>query len=182
MYDGQVHCPVRWGWQGVFTPTYKVWIYRNYVLSIIRFHLSVDCVGPSTITKMENLAVKYLKQWLRLPQSATRVISYYPGVCSSSVSLVTKDCKLSLLANIAQSSNPVCQELALQLDFGCGLLQIHWKHHNILAQARKQLCSIPSANITCRKVATSEELVMCTDKLNSLSVQCKFGDAATLEL
>ena len=36
-------------------PEYQVWIYRNYVLSIIRFHLTVDGVGPSTITKMENL-------------------------------------------------------------------------------------------------------------------------------
>ena len=48
-------------------PEYKVWIYRNYILSIIYFHLTLDCVGPSTITKMENLATKYLKRWLQLP-------------------------------------------------------------------------------------------------------------------
>ena len=48
-------------------PEYKVWIYRNYIISIIRFHLAVDCVGPSAITKMENLATKFLKRWLQLP-------------------------------------------------------------------------------------------------------------------
>ena len=83
-------------------PEYKVWIYRNYILSIIRFHLTIDCIGPSTITKMENLATKYLKRWLRLPRSATRVILYYPGVCSLSISLTVKNCKLSLLANVSQ--------------------------------------------------------------------------------
>ena len=29
-----------------FRPECKVWIYRNYVLTIIHFHLTVDCVGP----------------------------------------------------------------------------------------------------------------------------------------
>jgi len=55
-------------------PEYQVWIYRNYVLSIIRFHLTVDSVGPSTITKMENLGIKFLKRWLCLPHNATCVI------------------------------------------------------------------------------------------------------------
>ena len=108
----------------------------------ICFHLTVDYVCPSAITKMENLAVKYLKQWLRLPRSATRVILYYPGVCSPSISLVAKHCKLSLLANITQSSDPMLRELALQLDFGSGLLQINDEHRGILTHARKQLSYI----------------------------------------
>ena len=165
-------------------PEYKVWIYRNYILSIIRFHLTVDCVGPSTITRMENLATRYLKQWLRLPRSATRVILYYPGVCSPSISLTVKNCKLSLLANVSQSSDPALQELVLQLDIGSGMFQINGRHHGILSQAREQLISIPSAKKlyhACKTIAAAEEKAQCVQKLNSLSVQCKFSDAAFLE-
>ena len=35
---------------------YKLWLYRNYVVSLLRFHLSVDAITKSAITKLENLA------------------------------------------------------------------------------------------------------------------------------
>ena len=35
---------------------YKLWIYRNYILSLLRFHLCVDAVSPSAISKMESMA------------------------------------------------------------------------------------------------------------------------------
>ena len=130
------------------------------------FPPTVDCVGPSAITKIENLAVKYLKRWLRLPRSATRVVLYYLGVCSLSIFLGVKHCKLSLLTNVTQSSDPMLQELALQLDFGSGLLQINDEHHGILTQVREQLSSIPAAkklHHAYKKVATTEEKVLCTD-------------------
>ena len=76
-------------------------------------------------------------------------------------------------------------ELALRLDFGSGLLQINDEQRGILTQARKQLSSILSAKKlyhTCKKVATTEEKVLCTDKLDSLNVQCKFKDAASLKM
>ena len=95
-----------------------------------------------------------------------------------------KHCKLSLLANITQSSDPVLQELALQLYFDSELLQINDNHCGILTQAREQLSTIPSAKKLClasKKVATAKEKALCTDKLESLSVQCKFKDAAFLE-
>ena len=46
---------------------YKLWIYRNYVLSLLRFHLAVDAVTPTAISKMESIATRYLKKWLHLP-------------------------------------------------------------------------------------------------------------------
>ena len=77
------------------------------------------------------------------------------------------------------------QELGLQLDFGSGMLQINDKHHQILAQAREQLNSIPCAKKlyhACKKVATAEGKALRAQKLDSLSVQCKFKDAAFLEM
>ena len=52
--------------------------------------------------------------------------------CSQYISLTVKHCKLSLLANVTQPTDPLHQELALQLDIGSGLLQIHDNHHEIL--------------------------------------------------
>ena len=99
---------------------------------------------------MENLATKYLKQYSGsiylevLPESSCTTISW--SVLSQYISLTVKHCKLSLLANVTQPSDPLHQELALQLDIGSGLLQINDNHHEILIYlARKQLVAIPSA-------------------------------------
>ena len=104
---------------------------------------------------------------------------------SPSISLAVKHCKLSLLANVSQSCDPTLRELAFQLDFGSGMLQLNDRHHEILSRAREQLNSIPCDKKLyhkCKKVANAEEGVTCTQKLDSLSVQCKFKDAAFLEM
>ena len=64
---------------------YKLWPYRNYIVSVVRFHLSVDAVTKCTITKMENMATCFLKEWLSLPRSATYAILYYLGMCCPSI-------------------------------------------------------------------------------------------------
>ena len=64
---------------------YKLWVYQNYILSLLCIHLCVDAVTPTAISKIESMATHYLKKWLNLPRSATRAILYYPGVCCPSV-------------------------------------------------------------------------------------------------
>ena len=91
------------------------------------------------------------------------------------------NCELSPLANISKSSDPMLQELALQLDFGSGLLQINDNHREILSQARKQLVTIPTTKklyLASKKIVIDKETTQCTHKL---SVQCKFKDAVSLE-
>lgn len=93
-------------------------IYQNYTLSIICFHLTVGCVGLSAISKIENT----------LPLSTLKCYNSFFSVLSRSglsqyFLSTAKHCKLSLLANITQSSDPMLQELTLQLDFGSKLLQ-----------------------------------------------------------
>ena len=58
---------------------YKLWLYQNYIVALLRFHLSVDTTSEAI--KLQNLATRYLKKWLGLPRSATCAILYYPGVC-----------------------------------------------------------------------------------------------------
>jgi len=35
---------------------YKLWLYHNYIVSLLRFHLSVDAVTKGAVTNMENMA------------------------------------------------------------------------------------------------------------------------------
>ena len=72
------------------TDVFKLWLYRNYIISLLRFHLSVDAVTKGAVTKMENMATRYLKKWLGLPRSATRAVLYYPGMCCPSISQVSR--------------------------------------------------------------------------------------------
>ena len=94
---------------------YKLWLYLNYIVSLLRFHLSVDAVTPGAISKMESMATRYLKKWLSLPRSATRAIS---GLCCPSISQVSRQAKLSLLSCISATFDATLQELGLQLHLG----------------------------------------------------------------
>jgi len=116
------------------------------------------------------IATKFLKQWLQLPRSALRVILYYPGVCSPSISLTVKHCKLSLLANVSQSSDLTLPELALQLDFGSGMLQLNDKHRLLLGLHPGQFLFILRAssdtlptpvNLQRWKIQTSSSCQLC---------------------
>ncbi|XP_065884075.1 uncharacterized protein [Dysidea avara] len=140
---------------------YKLWIYRNYILSLTRFHLCVDAVSRGTISKLESIATRFLKKWLNLPQSATRVILYYPGVCCPSISHVSREAKLSLLACVSASSDLRLQELNLHLRLGNVALQIQDNDYSILSIAQKQLSAFPISS--------------------SLTVQSKFESSAELE-
>ena len=93
---------------------YKLWLYHNYI----------DAITKSAITKLENLATRYLKKWLRLPRSATRAILYYPGVCCPSISQVSQEAKLSLLSCVSATGDPQLQQLGLQLIWGMNIYRL----------------------------------------------------------
>ena len=97
---------------------YKMWIYRNYIISLLLFHLCVDAISSCSISKLDSIATRFLKKWLNLPRSATCVVLYYPGVCCPSISLVSREAKLSLLACVSASADQRLQELGLQLNLG----------------------------------------------------------------
>ena len=148
---------------------YKLWIYRNYILSLIRFYLCVDAVSRGAISKLESIATRFLKKWLGLPRSATRVILYYPGVCCPSVSQVSREAKLSLLACVSSSSDLWLQELNLQLRLGNVALQIQGNDYSILSIAKKQLSAFPSARslyTTARNQLSVHTKTQCTDHCN----------------
>ena len=163
---------------------YKVWIYRNYILSLLRFHLSIDAVTQAAIARLESMATRYLKKWLHLPRSATRVILYYPGVCCPSISCVSKEAKLNLLSCVSASSDPQLHELGLHLQLGNTFLQVHDHDYSILSAAKKQLNCFPLARslyLEAKHHLVKETRSQCENHLQTLTVQSKFGDSAKLE-
>ena len=147
-------------------------------------HLCVDAVSSWTISRLESIATRFLKKWLKLPCSASRVILYYPGVCCPSITHVSREAKLSLLSCVSATSDPRLQELGLQLHLGNVALQIKDNEYSILANARKQLSVLPSARslyLKAKSQATQYNKLQCENHLQKLTVQSKFSSSAELE-
>ena len=163
---------------------YKLWLYRNYVICLLRFHLSVDAVTKGAVTKMENMTTCYLKRWLGLPKSTTRAVLYYPGMCCPSISQVSRQAQLSLLSCIDASSDYQLQELGLQLHLGNAYLQTHASDYSILSEAHSQLTFFPMARqlyLLSKKLIAADERSCYNKHLDTLSVQCKLKDSVSLE-
>ena len=163
---------------------YKFWLYRNYVISLLRFHLSVDAFTKGSVTKMENMTTRHLKKWLGLPKSATCAVLYYPGMCYPSISQVSRQARLSLLSCIDASSDYQLRELDLQLLLGDAYLQTHASHYSILSEACSQLTSFPMAHqlyVLSKKLIAADERSCYNKYLDTLSVQCKLKDSVSLE-
>ena len=148
--------------------------------------MCVDAVSRGTISKLESIATRFLKKWLNLPRSATRVILYYPGVCCPSISHVSREAKLSLLACVSASSDLRLQELNLHLRLGNVALQIQDNDYSILSIAQKQLSAFPSARslyIKAKHQLSDSIKAQCKNHfhLQSLTVQSKFESSAELE-
>jgi len=111
---------------------YKLWIYRNYIVSLLHFHLGVDAVSNRTVSQLESTATRYLKKWLNLPRSATRAILYYPGVGCPSITHISREAKLSLLSCVSSSSDLRLQELGLQFKLGKAPLQTSGADYSLL--------------------------------------------------
>ena len=124
-------------------------IQKLYIILLLQFHLCVDAVSSWSISKLESFATHFLKKWLNLPRSATRVVLYYPGVCCPSITHISREAKLSSLACVSASVDPQIQELGLQLHLG-NVAKVEDNNYSILLTARKQLSTLPSAQSLSR--------------------------------
>jgi len=85
---------------------------------------------------------------------------------SRSFFLISRQCKLSLLASISTSSDPLIHELALQVDLSSGFLHFESSHQEIFSQARAQLAGIPTAcklYTACRSLAFKWNKALSTE-------------------
>jgi len=120
-------------------------------------------------------------KWLGLPRCATWAILYYPGVCCPSISVVSREAKLSLLSCISASGDPQLQQLGLQLHL---YLQTQASDYQLLSKAHLQLSSFPMAYplyLLSKKLLRADELSRYDNHLDNLSVQCELEDSVCLE-
>ena len=54
---------------------YKMKIYSRYALISMRYHLSVHDIHKTHLDKLDNVAKKYLKKWLKIPSHGASDIS-----------------------------------------------------------------------------------------------------------
>jgi len=157
---------------------FKKNISSGYIVSLLCFHLSLDAVTKGAVTKMENLATRYLKKWLSLPRSVICAILYYPGMCCPSITQVSRQAKLSLLSCISTTSDIQLQELGLQLYLGDSYLQTN---DSILSEAQSQLPMARHLYLQWKKLAVAHERLNYDEHLDTLSVQSKLKDSITLQ-
>jgi len=129
---------------------YKLWIYGNYIVSLLRFHLCVDAVSNQKITQSQLLLIHYLKN---LPRSAIQVILYYQGVCCPSITHVSHE--VYCLVSVATSSDYRLQELGLHLQLGKALLQTQDSDYSWLTSVCEQLSSMLTARLLYLKAKRS---------------------------
>ena len=56
---------------------YKVAIYSRYLLPSLRFHMSVHSIHQTHLDKLDHLARKYLKSWLKIPARGVTDLSIF---------------------------------------------------------------------------------------------------------
>ena len=163
---------------------YKLWIYQHYLAPSMHFHLAVNSTTSSSVHKMEALATKALKKWLKLPRNATQAILYHPDVLNvpSCDSLKTK-AKLSFLVAIDHSTDHLIQELKplLSVPVIQNGLDITPQCNSILVSAKKSVTSLPRIKKHCNDQLRILSSQRWDDHLNELQVQKKFSDIVTLE-
>ena len=59
---------------------YKLWIYQHYLAPSFHFYLTVNPTSSMSIKKLEAMATKSIKKWLKLRRNATQAILYHPKV------------------------------------------------------------------------------------------------------
>ena len=53
---------------------YKLWIYKYYITSSIRFVLTIHEITRTDLIKLDNLTHRFMKKWTGLPRCATNSI------------------------------------------------------------------------------------------------------------
>lgn len=87
---------------------FKVWVYRNFLVPSLFFHLSVNLFNASAINKMQAKATRFLKKWLHLPRCATLSILFNPDVLHLPyLPHLIEKAKLKCLTSITSSLDPL---------------------------------------------------------------------------
>ena len=163
---------------------YKLWIYKHYLAPSLNFHLAINVISQSKLSKLEAFATKMIKKWLNLPRCATRAILYHTKVLNCpQLSFLYSKTSLGYLVAIEGSTDIVVSELTPLLDSPTTQKHLGFPPScfNILEEGRRSVSTIPSLKRHCRKSMADLQDNHWNQQLSTLSVQSKFSNVVSLE-
>ena len=161
---------------------YKIWILKNFVTSVLHFHLAVDRLTVSSISSAQSSVLKFVKSWLNLPRNCTPGTVFHPDELNLPfLPHLKKSTKLSYILAVERSVDPLIVEL----------------RHSVLANSPDISSNIfdslfavkaSVANIRCATFKNhahdhlhSTHIGYWDSSFEPLTVQNKFLDIVTLE-
>ena len=91
---------------------YKVWILKNFVTSVLHFHIAVERLTVSSIQSAQSSVLRFVKQWLNLPHNCTPGTVFHPDVLDLPfLPHLKKSAKLSYILAVECSVDPIIIEL-----------------------------------------------------------------------
>ena len=160
---------------------YKICILKNFVSSVLHFHLAVERLTVSSIISAQSSVLKFVKNWLNLPRNCTPGTVFLPDVLDLPfLPHLKQSAKLSYILAIERSVDPLIIELrhsilANRSDISSTVLDC--------LSAKASVANIHSAtfkNHACHNLR-SAHIEYWKSKLEPLTVQNKFLDIVTLE-
>ena len=91
---------------------YKIWIFKNFVSSVLHFHLAVERLTMSSIISAQSSVLKFVKNWLNLPRNCTPGTVFHPDVLDLPfLPHLKQSAKLSYILAIERSVDPLIIQL-----------------------------------------------------------------------
>ena len=91
---------------------YKIWILKNFVTSVLHFHLAVERLTVSSISSAQLSVLKFVKSWLNLSRNCTPGTVFHPDVLNIPfLPHLKESAKLSYILAVERSVDPLIVEL-----------------------------------------------------------------------
>ena len=93
-------------------PCVLIWILKNFVSSVLHFHLAVEGLTASSIISAQSSVLKFVKNWFNLPRNCTPGTVFHPDVLDLPfLPHLKQSAKLSYILAIERSVDPLIIEL-----------------------------------------------------------------------
>ena len=165
---------------------YKVWIYKRYLVPSFHFVMAVDPIPETAIKKMQAATLRMIKQWLNLPRCFTTSALHHPNVIDiPSLSDLRSKAKLTFLASISTSQDPVIEEILSILtdEEYCKNQRIQPSSVELL-KARSSITTISSKTLSnhCKGEFRQQVIEKHDKRLKELTVQSNYKILELAEL
>ena len=165
---------------------YKVWILKNFVTSVLHFHIAVERLTMSSIQSAQSSVLRFVKQWLNLPRNCTPGTVFHSDVLNLPfLTHLKESAKLSYILAVERSVDPIIVELWHSL-----LSNVFQDAPDVvfdaLSAAKSSVSNIHSSTFKskARTSLQSSHVHYCqywNSTLEPLTVQNKFLDIVALE-